>query len=41
MGRYVARRLLLAKDGMGFSLHDTIIEAGTGRLAYLEVELRR
>jgi L-ectoine synthase len=24
-----SRRLLLAKDGMGFSLHDTIIEAGT------------
>lgn len=24
-----SRRLLLAGDGMGFSLHDTIIEAGT------------
>jgi L-ectoine synthase len=24
-----SRRLLLARDGMGFSLHDTIIEAGT------------
>lgn len=24
-----SRRLLLANDGMGFSLHDTIIEAGT------------
>lgn len=24
-----ARRLLLRKDGMGFSLHDTIIKAGT------------
>jgi L-ectoine synthase len=24
-----SRRLLLADDGMGFSLHDTIIEAGT------------
>lgn len=24
-----SRRLLLAKDGMGFSLHDTIIRAGT------------
>jgi L-ectoine synthase len=24
-----ARRLLLRKDGMGFSMHDTIIKAGT------------
>jgi L-ectoine synthase len=24
-----SRRLLLARDGMGFSLHDTIIDAGT------------
>ncbi|HUF32187.1 MAG TPA: ectoine synthase [Acidimicrobiales bacterium] len=24
-----SRRLLLAKDGMGFSLHDTILRAGT------------
>lgn len=24
-----SRRLLLARDGMGFSLHDTVIEAGT------------
>ncbi len=24
-----SRRLLLARDGMGFSLHDTIIEPGT------------
>ena len=24
-----SRRLLLAKDGMGFSLHDTVIHAGT------------
>lgn len=24
-----SRRLLLARDGMGFSLHDTLIEAGT------------
>ena len=24
-----SRRLLLAKDGMGFSVHDTIIHAGT------------
>ena len=26
---WASRRLLLAADGMGFSLHDTIIEAGT------------
>jgi L-ectoine synthase len=26
---WTSRRLLLAGDGMGFSLHDTIIEAGT------------
>jgi L-ectoine synthase len=26
---WVSRRLLLKKDGMGFSLHDTIIFAGT------------
>lgn len=26
---WTSRRLLLAKHGMGFSLHDTIIEAGT------------
>ena len=26
---WTSRRLLLADDGMGFSLHDTIIDAGT------------
>ncbi len=26
---WVSRRLLLAKDNMGFSLHDTILHAGT------------
>ena len=26
---WVSRRLLLKEDGMGFSLHDTIIHAGT------------
>lgn len=26
---WTSRRLLLAEDGMGFSMHDTIIEAGT------------
>lgn len=26
---WTSRRLLLAKDGMGFSLHDTLIKAGT------------
>lgn len=26
---WTSRRLLLAKDGMGFSLHDTVVDAGT------------
>lgn len=26
---WVSRRLLLARDGMGYSVHDTIIRAGT------------
>lgn len=26
---FVSRRFLLAKDGMGFSLHDTVLYAGT------------
>lgn len=26
---WVSRRLLLAKDGMGFSMHDTVLHAGT------------
>lgn len=26
---WISRRLLLRKDGMGFSMHDTIIKAGT------------
>lgn len=26
---FASRRLLLARDGMGFSLHDTVLEAGT------------
>ncbi|MCA0758023.1 ectoine synthase [Paenibacillus sp. N4] len=29
-----ARRLLLKKDGMGFSLHDTVIKAGTETLIW-------
>jgi L-ectoine synthase len=28
-GNWTSRRLLLKKDGMGFSMHDTIIRAGT------------
>lgn len=28
-GTWTSRRLLLAADGMGFSLHDTLIHAGT------------
>lgn len=26
---FVSRRFLLARDGMGFSFHDTVLEAGT------------
>jgi L-ectoine synthase len=26
---WVSRRLLLARDGMGFSMHDTVLRAGT------------
>ncbi|MGH0029646.1 MAG: ectoine synthase [Myxococcota bacterium] len=26
---WVSRRFLLAKDGMGFSMHDTVLHAGT------------
>lgn len=29
-----ARRLLLQRDGMGFSLHDTVIKAGTETLIW-------
>ncbi|EHB59650.1 MULTISPECIES: ectoine synthase [Paenibacillus] len=29
-----SRRLLLARDGMGFSLHDTLIKAGTETLIW-------
>jgi L-ectoine synthase len=28
-GTWRSRRLLLARDGMGFSMHDTVIHAGT------------
>lgn len=28
-GNWVSRRLLLARDGMGYSMHDTVIKAGT------------
>lgn len=28
-GNWVSRRLLLHGDGMGFSLHDTVLKAGT------------
>lgn len=28
-GQWISRRLLLADDGVGFSLHDTVIKAGT------------
>lgn len=28
-GNWVSRRLLLARDSMGFSVHDTVVRAGT------------
>lgn len=28
-GNWISRRFLLRKDGMGFSMHDTVIKAGT------------
>jgi len=28
-GNWVSRRLILARDGMGYSVHDTVIKAGT------------
>ena len=28
-GQWISRRMLLKSDGMGFSLHETIIKAGT------------
>ncbi|MGG1876137.1 ectoine synthase [Paenibacillus cisolokensis] len=31
-----SRRLLLEKDGMGFSLHDTLIKAGTETLIWYQ-----
>lgn len=31
---WTSRRLLLQKDGMGFSMHDTVIKAGTETLIW-------
>lgn len=31
---WISRRIVLAQDGMGFSLHDTIIRAGTETLIW-------
>lgn len=28
-GNWVSRRLILARDGLGYSVHDTVIKAGT------------
>lgn len=36
---WASRRLLLRKDGMGFSLHDTIIYAGTETLIWYKHHL--
>ncbi len=33
-GNWTSRRFLLARDGMGFSLHDTLIHAGTETLIW-------
>lgn len=36
---FVSRRMLLAKDGMGFSLHDTILFAGTETMIHYQNHL--
>lgn len=38
-GTWVSRRLLLKKDGMGFSFHDTTIFAGTETLIWYKHHL--
>jgi len=38
-GTWCSRRLLLASDGMGFSLHDTLIRAGTQTLIWYKNHL--
>ena len=38
-GNWNSRRLLLRDDGMGFSLHDTIIRAGTETLIHYQNHL--
>lgn len=38
-GNWVSRRILLARDGFGFSLHDTIIRAGTETLIHYQNHL--
>ena len=38
-GNWVSRRLLLKKDGMGFSFHETIIFAGTETLIWYKNHL--
>lgn len=38
-GNWVSRRLLLASDGMGFSMHETIIRAGTETLIWYKYHL--
>jgi len=36
---WTSRRLLLKKDGMGFSLHDTVIRAGTSTCIHYQHHL--
>lgn len=38
-GTWTSRRLLLRKDGMGFSFHETIIHAGTETLIWYKNHL--
>lgn len=38
-GNWTSRRLLLKSDGMGFSLHDTLIHAGTETLIWYQNHL--
>ena len=38
-GNWISRRLILAKDDMGFSLHDTVIRAHTETLIWYQHHL--
>jgi L-ectoine synthase len=37
-GNWISRRLVLARDKMGFSVHDTIIKAGGSMAGFCNVQ---